>query len=154
MHKILFRSLVLALLVASTTLYAATPNRTSLVADGVTIYLGIVPAEIVRSHPSEHPEATMHGGATVGDHHIMIALFEEKSGKRIENADVSATVTGPKRYREEKKLEPMLVASAPSYGNYFSPHMPGSYGIALRIRLAGAPRDIHATFNWTLPGSE
>lgn len=44
---------------------AATASERGVV-DGVAVYLGIVPAEIVRGHPREHPEGEMHGGpATV-----------------------------------------------------------------------------------------
>jgi len=148
-----FRSLAWALLFVVAAPPAGAANPTSLVVDGVAIYLGFVPAGIVRGHPGEHPESAMHGGAVTGDQHVMIALFDDKSGARIADAEVYVSVKGPKGFHAEKKLEPMLVASAASYGNYFSPYAPGSYRIALRIRLPGATRDIRATFTWTLPGS-
>lgn len=146
-------SIVLMLLAGITALSVDAANPMSRSVDGVAIYVGVVPAAIVRGHASEHAESRMHGGAAVGGQHVMIALFDDKSGARIADADVSATVSGPKRYREEKHLEPMLVGSAPSYGNYFSLYEPGAYRIALQIRPAGAPRDIRTTFTWTLPGS-
>ena len=31
--------------------------------DGVSVYFSVVPAEMVRGHPREHPESEMHGGA-------------------------------------------------------------------------------------------
>ncbi len=144
-------AVVLLAIIASLPAGAASP--TSRVVDGVAIYLGVIPAAIARGHPGEHEESRMHGGAVPGDTHVMIALFDDKSGARIAQARVSAVVSGPKRYREEKQLEPMLVASAPSYGNYFAPYEPGSYRIALSVRLPGAARDIRAKFNWTLPGN-
>ena len=149
----LVRSLALVLLLGTISLPASAADPTSRIVDGVAIYLGVVPAEIVRGHPGEHPESAMHGGAVTGDQHVLIALFDDKNGARITDAEVYASVKGPKRFHAEKKLEPMLVASAASYGNYFSPYAPGSYRIALRIRLSGATRDTRATFTWILPGS-
>jgi hypothetical protein len=154
MSQKLVSSLVLMLLMGVTSLPVSAANPTSRVVDGVAIYLGVVPAGIVRGHPGEHPESIMHGGTVTGDQHIMIALFDDKSGKRIADAEVYARVKGPKRFDAEKRLEPMLVASAPSYGNYFSPYAPGSYRISVRIRLPGGTQDIRAAFTWTLAGSD
>ncbi len=39
------------------------------VSGGVVVYYGIVPAQIIESHPPAHPEAAMHGGPVVGDNH-------------------------------------------------------------------------------------
>ncbi len=118
------------------------------VMDGVAVYFGIVPAELVRGHPQEHPEGLMHGGVPVGENHIMVALFEDKTGKRITRAEVTATITGPDRFKMTKKLEPMIVAGAASYGNYFNMPGPGPYRIALRIRTPGIGHDIEAVFTW------
>ncbi len=118
------------------------------VMDGVAVYFGIVPAELVRGHPQAHPEGLMHGGVPVGENHIMVALFEDKTGKRITRAEVTATITGPDRFKMTKKLEPMIVAGAASYGNYFSMPGPGPYRIALRIRTPGIGHDIEAVFTW------
>ena len=118
------------------------------VVDGVVVYFGMMPAELVRGHPQEHPEGQMHGGVPIGENHIMVALFEDKTGKRITRAEVAATITGPGNFKAEKKLEPMIIAGAATFGNYFT--MPGSgpYRIALRIRTPGIGHDIEATFTW------
>ncbi len=118
------------------------------VVDGVAIYFGIMPAQLVRGHPPEHPEGQMHGGAPAGENHIMVALFEEKTGKRLDGAVVTVTVTGPDRFKAEKKLEPMTVAGAASYGHYFYMPGPGPYRIRLGIRLPGTARELRATFTW------
>ncbi len=133
------------LLLAATTARAAGYQQ---VADGVAIYFGILPAELVRGHPPEHPEGQMHGGVPVGENHIMVALFEDKTGKRITRAEVTATITGPGSFKAEKKLEPMIVAGAATYGNYFNMPGPGPYRIALRIRVPGAGHDIQTVFTW------
>jgi hypothetical protein len=133
------------LLVVSVTV-AAGGNRQ--VVDGVAIYFGILPAELVRGHPPGHPESGMHGGVPVGENHLTVALFDDKTGKRIADAQVTATITGPDRFKLEKKLEPMLIAGTASYGNYFNMPGPGPYRITLRIRTPGIGRDIQAVFTW------
>jgi len=97
------------------------------VVDGVTIYFGVLPAELVRGHPREHPESGMHGGVPAGENHLVIALFEDKTGKRITDAEITATIMGPDRFKLEKKLEPMIIAGAASYGNYFAMLGSGPY---------------------------
>lgn len=121
------------------------------VVDGVAVYFGIMPAQLVRGHAPEHPESQMHGGAPAGENHIMVSLFEEKTGRRLDGAEVTATITGPDRFKAEKKLEPMVIAGAASYGNYFYMSGAGPYRIALRFRPAGAARDLRANFTWTRP---
>jgi len=118
------------------------------VVDGVAIYFGIMPAQLVRGHPPEHSEGQMHGGAPAGENHIMIALFNAQSGARVTGAEIGATVTGPDRYKAEKRLEPMIVAGSMSYGNYFYMPGPGPYRIRLSIRLPGAHEALRASFTW------
>lgn len=118
------------------------------VVDGVAIYFGMMPAELVRGHPREHPESEMHDGVPVGESHLVIALFEDKTDKRITRAEVTATITGPNDYKAEKKLEPMTIVGAATFGNYFYMLGPGPYRIALRIRTPDIGHDIEAVFTW------
>jgi len=100
------------------------------VVDGVAVYFGVMPAELVRGHPREHPESEMHSGVPAGENHLVIALFNDKTGERITRAEITATITGPDRFKAEKKLESMLVAGAATFGNYFTMPGPGPYRIA------------------------
>ncbi len=143
-------SLLAALLGVALSVSAAERGYRQVV-DGVAVYFGIVPAQLVRGHPPEHPEREMHGGAPAGENHIMVALFEEKTGKRLDGVAVTATITGPDRFKAEKRLEPMVIAGAASYGNYFYMPGPGPYRVALRIRPSGASRELRASFSWTRP---
>lgn len=124
---------------------AETGNRQ--VVDGVAVYFGLMPGELVRGHPRQHPESGMHGGVPAGESHLLVALFDDKTGKRIDGAEVTATVTGPKRLKSSKALESMTVAGALTYGNYFYLTGPGPYRIAVRVRLPDA-RQLTATFTW------
>lgn len=119
------------------------------VVDGVAIYFGIVPAEVVRGHPREHPEGEMHGGVPAGESHIMVALFDAKSGERITRAEVKVRVSGGPASSTEKRLEPMLIAGSQTYGNYFAMVGPGPYQIELHLRLPGRTKPIRARFEWS-----
>lgn len=122
--------------------------QTSRTVDDVVVYLGVVPAAIVLEHAPTHEEAKMHGGASAGQVHIMVALFEAKTGQRVTGANVSARVRGARGVDEEKKLESMTIAGAETYGNYFSLNGPGPFKINVRFREAGASRDRETDFIW------
>lgn len=115
---------------------------------GVEIYIGVVPAAMVREHPRQHPEGHMHGGATGRGYHVMVALFETKIGARITDAQVSARLVSPSQSGQETRLEPMNIAGAQTYGNYLDMMPGGSYQIYISIRRPGLADPIHATFNW------
>lgn len=132
------------LLVASATVAAGGHQQ---VVDGVAIYFGMMPAEVVRGHPREHPETGMHGGVPAGENHLVIALFNEKTGERITGAEITATITGAER-KIEKKLEPMVIAGTTTYGNYFYLTGSGPYRIDLAIRLPGGTKSLRARFTW------
>jgi hypothetical protein len=66
-------------------------------ANGVTGYLGVVRAAIVKGHIAGHPERTMHGGvpSDANEYHVMVAIFDTSTGGRLSDASVTATVFGP-----------------------------------------------------------
>jgi uncharacterized protein involved in high-affinity Fe2+ transport len=90
----------------------------------------------------------MHGGVPVGENHLTVALFDDRTGVRITRAKVSATITGPDRFKLTKKLEPMTIAGVVTYGNYFSMPGPGPYRIVLHIQAPDARQGIEAVFTW------
>lgn len=118
------------------------------VVNGVAVYIGVVPAELVRGHPPEHPEGEMHGGPRFFESHLTVALYEAKSGKRIRNAEVQARITNPRGVTVSRKLEPMLIADQPTFGNYVPISGDGPYRMELEIQVPGAKRPINASFTW------
>ncbi|MFQ5755892.1 MAG: hypothetical protein ACE5H7_07315 [Acidiferrobacterales bacterium] len=118
------------------------------VVDGVAIYFGIIAAEIIRGHSKEHAERKMHGGIPAGAHkdHLIIALFDRVTGKRITDAQVTVTVREIGLAGETKKLEPMEIADTITYGNYFDMPSRDTYRILIRIRRPGVPGEIEAGF--------
>src|SRR5574341_26364 len=117
-------------------------------AGGVSVYLGVAPAQTIRGHEPGHPERLMHGGVPKGKHsyHVMVALFDEASGQRIADAKVRARVAEVGLAGQDKALEPMVIAGSASFGNYFTMAAPGPYQIAVSIRRPGAARPVEVQF--------
>lgn len=106
-------------------------------AGGLTVYLGVVPAEIVRGPgPVERP---MHGGSPRGthEHHLVVAVFDSTTNARIENATVVAKVSGLGLSGPETTLEPMKIADTVTYGGYFN-LTSDLYTIRMTVRRPGA----------------
>lgn len=124
-------------------------DRYKVVGD-MAVYLGVLPSEIVGGHAPEHPEGTVHGGAARGkkESHVVVALFETKTGRRISDADVYARVAEIAKAGESKKLEPMKIGDSVSYGNYFAMSAKGPYRITVEIRSAGAAKPVRAEFEY------
>ena len=95
-------------------------------AGGVTVYLGVVPAEIVKGLPaSSSTEGPMHGRIPKGPHeyHIVAAVFDAVTGSRISDAAVTAEVSGVGLSGDKRKLEPMQISGTTTYGGFFD--LPG-----------------------------
>lgn len=128
----------------------AADSATHKVVNGVDIYLGVLPAEMILGHPHTHTEPGMHGGVPAGEHryHVMVALFDAATGKRITGAQVKATVSELALSGTEKTLEPMLIADTISYGNYFIMSRTGIYRIRVQVRRSGVAQAIEAEFEY------
>lgn len=103
--------------------------------DGLVIYYGILPAEMVELkelEPGTHMKPSSARGA--GTHHVVIALFDEATGKRLSNASVQARVEPLGGAVQEKTLEPMQIADTVTFGNFFRMDADMPYVIHLRIR--------------------
>jgi FtsP/CotA-like multicopper oxidase with cupredoxin domain len=97
--------------------------------------MGLLPAEMVRGHPKQQPEVSMHGGVAGGssEYHLVIALFDAKTRERITKAEIRAVVSEIGLAGEETTLEPMEIAEAITFGNYVRmagtcPALTGSMG--------------------------
>lgn len=149
--KTLFRAAVLSITALAASAAFAADTATHKVVHGVAIYLGVLPAEMILGHPKSHSEAEMHGGVPAGQHqqHVVVALFDAATGKRIGGAKVSARVHEINLAGTQKKLEPMLIAGTVSYGNYFNmPATNNPYRINVRIELPGVADVIEAQFDY------
>lgn len=134
----------------STPLAPAADSQNHQVVDGVSVYLGVLPAEMILGHPRGHPESEMHGGPPTGErrYHVVVAAFDAATGKRIADARVTATVSQLGLSGTKKKLEPMTIAGTISYGNYFTLPGPGPYRIEVEIRSPRTPRPLRLSFDY------
>lgn len=117
--------------------------------EGLSVYLGIMPAAIVKGHPPGHAEAEMHGGAPSGPHayHIVVAIFEAGSGNRVENAEVAAVVSGLGHIGGTNlQLEPMSIEDTITYGAFIDLRATERFEIGLTINVPGKPGAVHVNF--------
>ena len=129
--------------------------RDTQVVNGITIDIGVVPAGLVQGHATDPADpSAMHGGASKGgaSHHLVVALFDAKTGARIVDARVRAAV-GNRSYdhEPEQPLEPMQIAGTTTYGGFFQMAGEGRWTIHLSIERPGASR-VQAQFAYEHPG--
>lgn len=117
-------------------------------ADGMDIRLGFQPAENLLAYPEKSAERTMHGGVPKGRdyYHVNVSLFDRAGNAPLANAQVEARVEQIGLSSESKKLEPITVNNAVSYGNYFRMAKKTPYVITVRIRKPGAVQPVEARF--------
>ena len=91
----------------------------------------------------------MHGGVPHGAdmYHLVVALFDRNSGARVEDAEVSAVVSGLGHVGTSRtRLEPMSIASTVTYGGFVQMPPRDRYTINLEIRRPGATAPVKADF--------
>jgi hypothetical protein len=111
--------------------------------EGVTIYWGFVPAAVVSE---KHALDDMHGGRPGGGgqvHHLVVALYDSTSGRRIDNAVMRAQLSESGIVDEPPKyLTPMPINGQMSYGQVFSVVKAGPYRFHIWVRPPGRKTDI------------
>lgn len=131
---LLLMSLAFASLIGMNAAAVAAEEGQYKTGDGIAAYLGFLPAEMVKGHPS------MHGGAPRGPHayHVVAALFDASSGTRITDAKVTARIAPLGLAGQEKPLEHMEIAGTVTYGTFLT--LPGvdRYTVSLDIQRPGA----------------
>ena len=105
---------------------------------GIEIFIGVMPAEVIRGRESA-AETHMHGGVPTGSnlYHLVAALFDQGSGERITGAQVSAAVAEPGMAGQSKLLPPMTISDAVTFGNYFAMSDQRTNRIQLEIHMPG-----------------
>jgi len=137
----------IALAIVPSATFAHVSNESQSVA-GLTVEFGVVSAEALRGRPEEEAVRKMHGGVPSerSMYHVMVAIFDAKTGARVTDAKVRARVEEVGLTREEKALEPMQVASAVTYGNFFRMAGQGTFRITVQIRQPGTTRAVELQF--------
>jgi len=128
---------------------AAQPSQVAIsdpnhkIADGIEMYLGFMSAKSLQALPKNSPERHMHGHVPkgAGYQHVNVSLFDEKSGKPINDARIEMDLDVPGQAGTSVKLEPMLVGAG-SYGNYVKTEPGSTYFITIHIKRPGAARPV------------
>jgi hypothetical protein len=151
MTKMTPRQVIAALFLVAVALFAPTATNAQQyrAASGLAVYLGVLPAQALRGHtPGQLPEPPPHGRAPRGVHqyHLTAAVFDEKTGERISDAQVFATIAGLGLAGSRIELKTMQIAGTVTYGGYFN--LPGDdrYTIRIEIRRPNQPKAIRADF--------
>lgn len=118
--------------------------------DGVSVYMGVLPAEMLLGHPKGHHEREMHGGVPAGTnrYHVVVALFDAASGRRVTEAQVKIGGASIGMAASRKKAEPMLVNNVTTYGTYITLPGPGPYKIQVEIRRPGSDKVLEVEFDF------
>ncbi len=128
---------------------AAEPGQ-SKTAGGLTVYLGVLPAELVKGPGPHSAEKPMHGRIPKGprEYHVVAAIFDAASGARVVDAVVAAQVSGLSLSGPKKKLEPMEIEKTITYGGFFD--LPGRdiYTVRLEIVRPGATAPVTVNFKY------
>lgn len=112
---------------------------------GLIVNFGIVPAEVAlhaaghrESHPTNPPP---------GSQHLLITLDDEKTGKRIGDAEVVIEVIGPGGHREKKPLLHTQGGGLPDYSELFRFGSPGDYAIHVIITPRPGAKPVETEFD-------
>lgn len=122
------------------------------VVGGTTVYFGVVPGDVIRSHPEEYSKKAYGVPPSApAQYYVTVALFDTASGERIQDAVVKARVATPAGAGPEKTLQPITIANSLSYGNYLAMGGTGPYKITVQVKRAGSSDPIQAQFEYTHP---
>ena len=119
--------------------------------NGIDVFYGVVPANIVQAHIREHGATPMHRKSFFARdlQHLVVTLYDAKTAQRISDASVSATITPLGMNPQTKNLEVMKIDDTISYGNYFSmPPGDTRYRIAVSIKRPSDHMPAKAEFEY------
>lgn len=116
--------------------------------DGVVLYFGLVPEAIVSQ---QHPISELHGGRPAGGgkiNHLVLAVFDAASGRRIEDAVIRAQLSESGIVDEAPKYVPaMPMNGVGSYGQLFGMVRDGPYRFRILVRVQDQGNEVE--FNFT-----
>jgi cytochrome c5 len=132
---------------------AATPPPTKVagnvrVIGGTEVYLGLLPAEVLRSYPKDSAERSMHGGIPAGSgyYHVNVTLLDATSKAPISGGKVEIKVDERGISTETTTLQPVTINNTPSYGNYIRLKSKTRYLLSVKVQKADSAQPIEAQF--------
>lgn len=116
------------------------------------VYLAVMPADFIAGPPAAEPGATPFQAASVRDtHHLMVSIFDYRTGRRITDAAVEARVAALGLSGVKKGLDNANAAGASVYAGLFPMLGRGPFRIDVEFRAPGATGPQHTTFYFTHP---
>jgi len=118
-----------------------------------SLVLAVMPVELIAG-PQPPPErgATLFQPPAARDtHHVMVSIFQQRTGRRLLDVEVAARVAALGVSGEKKRLEPTVVAGAPVFANVFPMLGRGPFRVDVEFSVAGDSRPERATFYFTHP---
>lgn len=117
---------------------------------GTTIEYGVMPANTMRAQAKQYPASIYGEVPTLPNHYyVTVAAFDARSGQRITDAVVRASVSGAAGAGREQTLKPITVGNAVSYGGYFAMAGGGPYKVSVRVMRPGSTEPASAQFQYT-----
>jgi len=151
-HRPFARTILFAVCVAALSWAFAGPSvaqpEGSRTVEGLNVYLGVLPAAMVRQQLKTGTGKALHGGPPPGEHvyHVTVAVFDAENGERLKDINVRARVSGLGLSGPEKVLLPMTIAETVTYGNYFILPPNDTYRVQVDIRRPGRAEPVRADF--------
>jgi cytochrome c5 len=136
---------------AGATTAAAAPAKPSgnvKIVGGTEIYLGVLPAEVLRSYPKDSAERSMHGGVPsgTGHYHVNVSVLDATTKAPISGARVEIKIDERGLGGETKALMPMATSGVPSYGNYIKLKGKSQYVFTVKVQKPDSPQPVEARF--------
>ena len=117
------------------------------------VYLAVMPADLLAGPGvPQVPGATPYRAPAARDtHHVMVSIFERRSGRGVPDAAVGARVAALGLSGEKKTLRPTSVAGEQVYAALFPMMGRGPFRVDVEFRPAGAARAERARFYFSHP---
>ncbi|MGZ9075611.1 MAG: c-type cytochrome [Burkholderiaceae bacterium] len=127
---------------------AAKPAGNVKIVGGTEIYLGVLPAEVLRSFPKDSVERSMHGGVPSGSghYHVNVSVLDAATKAPISGAKVEINIDERGLSSETKALLPMATGGIPSYGNYIKLKGKTQYVFTVKIQKPDSPQPVETRF--------
>jgi len=112
--------------------------------EGLVIEFGVMPAEKAvhaLGHAQAHPEKFPSGSQ-----HLLITVAEQKSGRRLGDADVVVEVVDPKGKIARKALLHTGAAGMPDYSELFIFGWSGEYSVRVNVTPWAGAKPVKTSF--------
>jgi hypothetical protein len=104
------------------------------------VYLGVLPAELLQGPPQNAELDATHTRPSVarGTHHVIVAVYDEKTGAAVVDAQVDVRIAPLGMAELREKLDRMKIGGTTTWGGFFFMPQPGPYTMHFTVRRPGA----------------